>query len=275
MSEEPEEGAGYPLPPLDGQTADEIKTVWLRSLLAGLPKTGKTRAGGTLAERWKTCVLMFDQAGEETFLAFPRAVRKNLHIFRPGNYTDTMRMLRWLAAGEHDFEALLVDSLTTLYDPIMASVLSLPIKGEGSATQTYTDETETADRRRIWPILADWGLAGERMRQLVLNCTRLQMHFAATTHVDLDRDEVLGEIVAAPALPGKLAGRIPLFFSQYVQCTSKEVPGGVVYELITKPSGRFQAGVRDTGVGLPKEVEPNLPQLLDLIMAGVNREERD
>jgi len=209
-------------------------------------------------------MLMFDQGGEETIKVMPRSVQRNIMLSRPKNYSETMQLMRWLAVeGHHGFEAVCVDSLTTFYDHVMASVLSLPIKGEGSATQTYTTDMETSEARRVWPILADWGLAGERLRQFVLNCTRMETHFFASAHIDMEKDEVRGQFVYAPALPGKSALRIPLLFSAYVQCRSEPRGGEVVYELVTQPDGLMQAGVRTDG--LPTLISPDLPGMYDQI----------
>lgn len=101
---------------------DEMPEDWGRFLIHGPQGYGKTMLAATIAEVGKT--LFIDLTGEHGVRSFRGApYAKNIDIIRPPSITDMDDVYWELAKGDHDYQAVVVDSLTAVQKMTMRYLL--------------------------------------------------------------------------------------------------------------------------------------------------------
>jgi len=107
---------------LIAQTMDEQKDDAGRWLIHGPQGAGKTRLASTIAETGKT--LFIDLTGEKGTRSFRGApYAGNIRIVRPSSITMFDDLFWYLNAGDHDYTAVVVDSLTAIQKMTMRYLL--------------------------------------------------------------------------------------------------------------------------------------------------------
>lgn len=82
-------------------------------LIYGRSGTGKTTLASTIAVNRKT--LMLDLVGEQGTISFAGSPQsKNIDVVSISNIVDLEEVLEFVAAGDHDYEALILDSLSSI-----------------------------------------------------------------------------------------------------------------------------------------------------------------
>ena len=113
-----------------------------RWLIHGPQGSGKTRLASTIAECGKTLFLDFTgEKGVRSFKGAPYA--KDIEVIRPPSITDFDDVFWALNKGEHDYKAVIVDSLTAVQKMTMRFLL----KHDETAVREIRQGTAPADIR--------------------------------------------------------------------------------------------------------------------------------
>lgn len=103
-----------------------------------------------------------------------------------------------------------------------------------------------AKNSRTAPQQSDWGMAQEKIREIVRAGLDLPCHFILIAHEKTEQDATSGKVWSLPAVYGQLAGEIARFFDDvfYAQ-PGKDKDGMPIPQFITVPKDTIQtAGSR-------------------------------
>lgn len=133
---------------------DETPQDYGRWLIHGPQGSGKTTLASTIARAGKT--LFIDLPGEKGTRSFRGApYEKNIVVARPDSITSMDDLFWLLDKGEHDFKAVVVDSLTSVQKMTMRYLLG----HDETAVREIQQGTAPADQRT-------WGQALEVMQDV-------------------------------------------------------------------------------------------------------------
>lgn len=168
-------------------TGEEIPEDYGRWLIHGPQGSGKTTLAGTIAEAGKT--LIVDLTGEKGIRSLRGAAFwKNITVARPQSVTELDDLFWWLNAGNHDYVAVVIDSLTSVQKMAMRFLLG----HSETAVREIKQGTAPADMRtwgQALDVMVDtatfwYGLAdGQRARP---------MHVVMTAQTKIKEDEIAG-----------------------------------------------------------------------------------
>lgn len=141
-----------PVKGVDFTPEADVEQDYGRWLIQGPQGSGKTVLASTIAEAGKT--LFIDLTGEKGIRSFRGApYAKNIVIARPSSVTALDDLYWWLAAGNHDYKAVVVDSLTSVQKMTMRFLLG----HDETAVREIKQGTAPADIRT-------WGQALDVMQ---------------------------------------------------------------------------------------------------------------
>lgn len=204
------------IPGLDFLSTEDIKEDRGKWLIHGPQGSGKTTLASTIAEAGKT--LFIDFTGEKGIRSFKGApYEKNIDVARPSSITVLDDLFWWLNKGNHDYEAVVVDSLTSVQKMTMRFLLG----HDETAVREIRQGTAPADIR-TWgqslDIMVDtatfwYGLAdGNRAKP---------MHVVMTAQTKIVEDEMNNNISRTPDVQ-KGALSIALASPDYIVYTDVE-----------------------------------------------------
>lgn len=102
------------------------------------------------------------------------------------------------------------------------------------------------------PTIREWGMAIERVTQLVKTLVDIPRHIVVTAQETIDKDEELGRMVGQPDVPGKtsLARKLGKYFDVvfHLQLGLNKATGQKQRMLLTESDGMFYAGDRLGGL---------------------------
>lgn len=120
----------------------------MRVLLHGLPGSGKTLLASTIAETGKT--LFVDLVGERGTTSFKGApYAKNIDLVRPKTVVELTAIYKALAKGDHDYVAVVLDSLGA----VQKSAMRFQLGFEEDTVSEIRKGRQTADQRTWGTIL--------------------------------------------------------------------------------------------------------------------------
>jgi len=126
----------------------------------------------------------------------------------------------------NDYDAIMLDSCTTLLDMIMDGVLAL--NGRGGQ----------------WPQQDDYGPQMLAFQNIMRTITSLGKAVYVTGHIEAKQDELTKRIFMNPLMTGRLRVKVPLLFSETLALeAASDTKGNVNYIAQTKPD-RFTPIVR-------------------------------
>jgi hypothetical protein len=129
-------------------------TPYVKILVYGRNGKGKTRFAATAPN-----VLIIDINEKGT-----RSTKgTGAHVFQVKTWDDVSALYWFLKAGDHDFDSVAIDTLTTMADLCMSRVL-----------KEAADRDPTKDRKT--PSMRDWGKVSQIMGPLMLAFRNLPMH---------------------------------------------------------------------------------------------------
>jgi hypothetical protein len=207
------------IPELEHFSMNDVKEDYGRWMIHGPQGAGKTTLASTIAEIGLT--LFIDLTGEKGIRSFRGApYMKNIRIARPPSITALDDAFWWLAAGHHNFDCVVVDSLTAVQKMTMRYLLG----HDETAVREIRKGTSPADIR-TWgqslDVMQDtatfwYGLAdGNRPKPL---------HVVMTAQTKVDEDAELGGIRRTPDVQ-KGALSITLAAPDYIlYCEEEENP---------------------------------------------------
>lgn len=175
------------------QSANDVAQDYGRWLIHGPQGSGKTTLASTIAEAGKT--LFVDFTGEKGIRSFKGAPYvKNLDVARPDSITALDDLFWWLDKGNHDYIAVVLDSLTSIQKMTMRFLLG----HDETAVREIKQGTAPADIR-TWgqslDVMIDtatfwFGLAdGNREKP---------MHVIMTAQTKITEDEDTGNVTRTP-----------------------------------------------------------------------------
>jgi hypothetical protein len=195
---------------------DELKEDFGRWLIHGPQGTGKTTLASTIAECGKT--LFIDLTGEKGVRSFKGApYAKNIEVIRPTSVTALDDVYWALDGGDHEYKAVVLDSLTAVQKMAMRYLLG----HDETAVREIKQGTAPADMRtwgQALDVMTDtatfwFGLAdGNRDRPL---------HVVMTAQTKVTEDEVSGNRWRTPDVQ-KGALSITLAAPDYIVYTDVE-----------------------------------------------------
>lgn len=241
---------------------DQLKSLYdedpsrdtFNALILGRMGTGKT----TLA---KTCpgpvlVHSFDPGGTRSIRSYVKEGRIMVQKFEDEDGKNPSQHRKW----EAEFQRLkkigffnhigtyVIDSVTTFSLQVLNEVLK--IKGRAGEV----------------PQLQDYNAQILTVRDYITQMASLPCNFIALGHIDLERDETTGKMVAVPLVTGKLKIYLPMLFDEVYIAKTKTSSKGTDYKLLTQHEGYYEARSRLSEDGLlEKEEEPDIKNLLEKV----------
>ncbi len=134
-----------------------------------------------------------------------------------------------LAALQEDLdgiETVVVDSLTTLSDLAMNRILALNGRAGGT------------------PQLQDWLQQMNWLKNFILQVKALPCHVVFIAHEQIEKDELTGKLEALPALTGKMAGKVGLYFDEVYSAQVVQKGKESEFRLLTSTAGIYMAKSR-------------------------------
>lgn len=184
---------GLNIPGVEVFGAEETPEDYGRWLIHGPQGAGKTTLASTIAELGKT--LFVDFTGEKGIRSFKGApYAGNIEVARPSSITALDDIFWHLNAGDHDYKAVVIDSLTSVQKMTMRFLLG----HDETAVREIKQGTAPADIRtwgQALDIMVDtatfwYGLAdGNRKRP---------MHVVMTAQTKITEDEETGIVTRTP-----------------------------------------------------------------------------
>ncbi|QNJ56026.1 AAA-ATPase [Microbacterium phage Rasputia] len=195
---------------------DEMAADYGRWLIHGPQGSGKSTLASTIAKLGKT--LFIDLTGEKGVRSFMGAeYGKNIVVARPTSITKMDDIFWELNKGNHDFKAVVIDSLTGFQKMTMRFLL----KHDETAVREIKQGTAPADIRT-------WGQALDVMTDtstfwhgLADGNRRNPMHVVMTAQTKVLEDEVLGTKTRMPDVQ-KGALSVTLAVPDYILYTDLE-----------------------------------------------------
>jgi hypothetical protein len=155
-----------------------------------------------------------------------------------------------------DHDIIIVDSLTEMARVIMQGALSQPALGQG---RPYAEI----------PILQDWSLTIERVRNIVRKIRELvykDKWVIFTAASSTDRDQNTGKIMGGPELPGKqLSPEICYLMDEVYHMVAVNTAAGPKRGLQTTPDSIYMAKTRIPGLQSLIEMKPGDKEALNFL----------
>lgn len=216
---------------------------FLKMLVYGQNGKGKTRFG---ASGPKTLIVDCNEKGSLSIRRFPAKV------FKIETWTDVDLAFWYLKGGNHPFETVVLDTVTSLAQLCMKFVLG---------DEASRDPTKDPDM----PSKREWGKVGELMRTVILNYRNLPMHVVFLAQErrgfaddeDDDAPEVFPEV--SPSVRTTLTASVDIIGRVYVKEVVTKGKGGKkttvpAYYMLVGPSERYVTKDRSES-GLPKALK--------------------
>ncbi len=236
----------------------EVTTVaespeYINLLVYGNPGAGKTvLAGSADVVPELRPVLFLDVEGGTLSI---RDRYPDVDVTRLQSWADMQRVYDALYKGEHEYQTVVLDSLTEMQKFSMYNIMRDVMK-------------EHPDRDPEVPSIREWGKNIEQIRKLVRAFRDLPMNTIFTALAATDKDNKTGAVVTRPSLSGKLAMEVGGFVDIMLYMTTKVVDGE--HLRLLQSLGTDSVIAKDRSDNLPDVVtNPDMQMLYDLVFEGV------
>lgn len=224
----------------------------LKVLVCGESGTGKTMFAGTAIDIGSVFVADFDE-GVETLKNIPRFEKVEHKTYKPvmkrgvvvgGGWQEFKS--DWEKLKTSDYDTLVVDSISTL-EQTMGDWYLASGKHPRLTLQNYGD-------------IIMW------FQRWFQSLKAIDKHIIVTSHEQLVKDEVVGDISYKPSIVGKrLGGKLPLWFDEVYRSVCRASGEGTEYKLLTRAGPRHTAKSR-IGI-LPDVINPDFGEIIKLWQA--------
>lgn len=180
--------------------------------------------------------------------------QKKIDFVRVDNYDTIVELYDYLYEKKHNYETLVIDSLTELQKITMDSI----IEKFPDVKRPYGDSASQGD----------WGRNIEVLRRVLRAFRDLDLHIIFTCLSAQVKDEIDGSIFVKPALAGKtfadeVCAYVDIVGYLFVQKKGKE-DGEIIRKLLVQSQGKYIA--KDRSGKLGKIIEnPDFTKILKLI----------
>jgi phage nucleotide-binding protein len=233
---------------------------YLKVLLYGRNGMGKTRFACTAP---KPLLIDIQEKGTKSVRNY-----KDVEVFPAKSWKEVVWAYWFLRAGGHDYESVILDTITGMQNVCMVQVL------KESEDRDPTKDPKTASQR-------DWGKLAQLMKEQLLNFRNLDMHVIFTAQERTYDNEEEERMERVPDLsPGSRATAtacVDIIGRIYKKERRTAVKGGkerVKWEtrVLFGPHDDF-ATKDQTGVLKRIEVEPTIPDILERMNGNSTQEE--
>lgn len=244
------------------QPAAEVED-YLKFLVYGRNGMGKTTFGAS--SKLKTLIVDFNEQGTLSVRS-----QKNVSVYRVQLWDEIDWIYWYLRAGKHDYEVVVLDTISSMAVIGMKWVLG-------------DEVSRDASRDPIMPDKRSWGKLGQLLQNQIYNFRNLPMHVVFTAHErnTTTEDENGGTLLEthpelSPAPRSTLLGAVHVvgrLFTREVQIkgsSKKETER----RLLVGPHARYVSKIRkDIDVNIPNVVrKPTLQYFLDNVLPAIPKE---
>jgi len=216
----------------------------IKIIVYGPPGVGKTYFSSSAPK-----ALFVDVEGGT--LSIKNAGRQ-LDVVKVNKFRDIFEIHKFLASGKHEYESVIVDSLTELQKKSMDGIIEEAYRKD--PTKRDPDVAE----------LRDWGKNTAQLRKAVRYFRDLPMNVIFTALAKESKDERTGEISIGPDLTPKLQNDVAGYLDIIGHMSAKDKEDGIVRQMLVQPTGKYMA--KDRSGRLGKVVNaPDFRQILDVI----------
>lgn len=222
---------------------DGATTKYVNWLVIGNMGTGKTYSLQTLPR--PLLVHSFDPGGSKVLRDGVKDGSIIVEQFEEDSAAKPQAFKRWesrllqhLASGFFNhFASYAIDSATTLQECLLHQVINQMGGGKNPHR----------------PELQHYQVMISTMKDIVKTVTTLDLHTVLIGHVDMDKDEVTGRMVANIAATGKLRRGLPILYDEVYIAEVLNKPKGPEYSWITQPRGNYHARSRLANIDASEE----------------------
>jgi len=239
---------------VEKHSTEDIVLDYIRALLYGPPKSGKTESLDTLPK--PTFVYCFASQEVTTLKG-----RKDIDymVFQESNPKNPTAFNRF---NDH-FKRFVTDELKGPNGPNYASLAFDPIGGLQSIVMDFhMANVGAAGQIPLWE--RDFMPTKITLGNILRVVTSLPIHFVLTAHSGTDKDSISGKVLGFPIVVGDMKQTLGGMFDElyYMYATTKQ--GKRVYRFVTQDNGIYPAGTRIGQRGLFKVFErPDFSYLLE------------
>lgn len=160
------------------------------------------------------------------------------------DYCRKLYELEQLAAkNEFPYKTFVLDSLTTYVDQMMKQVM----KQNPGMKRNDTKPVKVA-------ALQDYMILSAHFKDMLFRVLQLPCNVVITAHSQVDKDELTGEILRTPLLPGKLSSYLPVLFEE-VYFTDVEQGQAGKTRYIAQTASDYRVKVRSQLKDIPAKVD--------------------
>lgn len=223
----------------------KVQTPHINMLVYGRSGIGKTTlAGSADAVPAMRKVLYIDAEAGTLSL---RKTSYDVDVITLADWQDLGEIYTALKAGAHEYQTVVLDSLTELQEMCMSTIMRL-----------MKEDPENAERDPDVPGMYEWNKSEKQVKRLIRAFRGLPMNVIFTSLVKEDKDPRSGMIMKLPDLPGKLAHRVaPLFdvVLYYTIVPQSEEDGGGHRRVVASQAGSNTVAKNRGSALLPELLE--------------------
>jgi phage nucleotide-binding protein len=223
------------------------KLTFLKVGIYGVSGAGKT----TLAATSPKPFLINVEAGEAALIG-----RSDISIAKVEEFKEIDNIYKYLKHAKHDYQTVIIDSLTELQKRAMDMVL----EGEG----------------REMPHQGSWGQSMEYVRRIVRQFRDLDMHVIFIMGVADRKDAITGTVTDMPSLPGKLGQEVSSYLDVLGYLTMAYDAKSKSYsrKMKIQPSTRWHAKDRTGTLGAELSGEAlNMTRIIETVHTAIRKED--
>lgn len=177
----------------------QTQTPHVNILVYGRSSIGKTTLAGSA-----------DAVPEMRNVLFVDAEAGTLSLDKTGYGVDVVNIGHWnelddiyhaLLAGSHNYQTVVLDSLTELQDLNMRAIM-----------EAMKNDPDNYERDPDVPGMYEWNKSGKQIKKMIRLFRNLPMNVIFTALVKEDKDPKTGIVMKLPDLPGKLAMQVAALF---------------------------------------------------------------